>query len=112
MAFFLMRCLHHPDMTDRRDATRADHRAWVGSGGRGLVSVLIGAALLDDTGAGIGNFGILEARSAADARSFAEGDPFARAGIVAQIEITALPGSFQAARIAEPMSARLSPEPG
>lgn len=88
MPFFLMRCLHHPGRDADRDRLRADHRAWVASGGEGLASVLIGSALLDDGGTGAGNFGILEAASAADARRFAEGDPFAMGGVVRQIEIT------------------------
>ncbi|MFN3274232.1 MAG: YciI family protein [Paracoccus sp. (in: a-proteobacteria)] len=107
MGFFLMRCLHHPGMAERRDALRAEHRVWVGSGGRGLVSVLIGSALLGEDGDSIGNFGILEARSIGDARRFAEGDPFAAAGIVRDIDITPLPDGFQAARITDPMSPRL-----
>ncbi len=108
MAFFLMRCLHHPGMEKARDRLRPDHRAWVASGGDGLVSVLIGSALLDDAGRGIGNFGILEAGCADDARSFARGDPFAQAGIVRQLELTPLPDGFQAARISDPMSPRLA----
>lgn len=107
MGFFLMRCLHHPGMDARRDALRPAHREWVGSGGGGKVSVLIGAALQDDEGSSIGNFGILEAASRADAQAFAEGDPFARDGIVADIELTPLPDTFQAHRIADPMSPRL-----
>ncbi|KAA2314702.1 hypothetical protein DL237_06770 [Pseudooceanicola sediminis] len=107
MAFFLMRCLHHPDQDAARDTLRPDHRVWVTSGGDGLVSVLIGSALTDATGGSIGNFGILEAATPDDARRFAEGDPFARAGIVADIDITPLPDSFQAQRITDPMSPRL-----
>lgn len=67
--------------------------------------MLIGSALLDDGGTGAGNFGILEAASAADARRFAEGDPFAMGGVVRQIEITPLPDSFQQDRIARRMTA-------
>lgn len=89
-----------------RDTHRAEHRAWVQSGGEGRAIVLIGSALLGPDGSAIGNFGILEAESEADARAFAEGDPFNRAGIVETIELTALPDGFQAHRIAEPMTAR------
>jgi uncharacterized protein len=106
MAYFLMRCLHHPGMDARRDAHRPRHREWVGSGGNGLVCVLIGSALTDDSGGSVGNFGILEARSAADALAFAEGDPFAKEGIVREIVLEALPDTFQAQRI-DPMSPRL-----
>lgn len=108
MAYFLMRCLHHPGRDADRDRIRPDHRQWVGSGGAGLVSVLIGSAMQGDDGAGIGNWGVLEARNLADARRFAEGDPFNKAGIVAGIEVTTLPDGFQAARISDPMSPRLS----
>ncbi|MFV0383956.1 YciI family protein [Paracoccus sp. (in: a-proteobacteria)] len=107
MAFFLMRCLHHPGKDADRDRIRPEHRQWVGSGGGGMVAVLIGSAMQDDTGASIGNWGILEARTAGDAHSFAEGDPFNKAGIVSKIDITPLPDGFQADRIGNPMSPRL-----
>tara|TARA_Y100000815_G_scaffold244182_1_gene242228 strand:- start:310 stop:642 length:333 start_codon:yes stop_codon:yes gene_type:complete len=107
MAFFLMRCLNNPDVHELREQIRPEHRAWVSSGGNGLVSVLIGSALVDDESRSCGNFGILEAKSRADAEAFAEGDPFRRAGIVATIELTPLPDTFQAGRISEPMSPRL-----
>ncbi|MBE3639255.1 YciI family protein [Mangrovicoccus algicola] len=107
MAYFLMTCLHHEDPAQAREVLRPRHRAWVGSGGEGRVSVLIGSALTDAAGASIGNFAILEAPDSATARAFAEGDPFARAGLVSSIEITPLPPGFQAHRIAEPMSPRL-----
>ena len=104
--FFLMRCLHHTDKDAARDVHRPAHRAWVQSGGEGLAVVLIGSALLGANGASIGNFGILHADSPEKARAFAEGDPFHQAGIVATIELTPLPDTFQAHRIGEPMTAR------
>lgn len=104
--FVLMRCLHHPGQDGSRDVHRPAHRAWVQSGGDGTATVLIGSALLDENDEAIGNFGILEAADLAHARAFAEGDPFNRAGIVAAIELTPLPDSFQAHRISEPMTAR------
>ncbi|MFN7009145.1 MAG: YciI family protein [Allorhizobium sp.] len=104
--FFLMRCLHHQDMDAAREVHRPAHRAWVQSGGEGRALVLIGSALLGADGAPIGNFGILQADSPEKARAFAEGDPFNRAGIVATIELTPLPDTFQAHRIGEPMTAR------
>lgn len=91
-------------MDSKRDIHRAEHRDWVKSGGNGLAAVLIGSALVDDDGAAIGNFGILQASDMDSARGFAEGDPFARAGIVATIELTPLPDTFQAHRITEPMT--------
>jgi uncharacterized protein YciI len=104
--FFLMRCIHHPNKDLDRDEHRPAHRAWVQSGGEGGALVLIGSGLLDKTGKAIGNFGILETRTLHDAQAFAEGDPFNAVGIVATIEITALPENFQAHRISDPMTAR------
>ncbi|MCM2497912.1 YciI family protein [Neorhizobium galegae] len=104
--FFLMRCLHHEGQDAARDTHRPSHRAWVQSGGEGLAAVLIGSALVDEGGSSIGNFGIIEATSLVEAQAFAEGDPFNRAGIVAAIELTQLPDTFQAARISDPMTPR------
>jgi uncharacterized protein YciI len=105
--FVLMRCLHKPGQDAARDEHRPAHRAWVGTGGNGLVSVLIGSAILTDSGETAGNFGILEAKSLEDARAFAEGDAFNTAGIVEKIELIPLPDTFQAQRITDPMSPRL-----
>lgn len=99
-----MVCDHHPGAAAARDALRPAHRAWVASGGGGLARVLVGSALWDGAGAGIGNFGILESESEARARAFAAGDPFARGGVVARITLTRLADSFQADRIARPMT--------
>jgi uncharacterized protein len=97
--FFLMVCHHHPGQDAARDRLRPDHRAWVASGGGGLAQVLVGSALWDDAGAGIGNFGLLSAASQADALAFAQGDPFNQGGVVARIELTRLADTFQADRI-------------
>ncbi|MBD0415350.1 YciI family protein [Oryzicola mucosus] len=104
--FFLMRCLHHPEQDDARDTHRPAHRAWVQSGGNGIAAVLIGSALVDHEGGSLGNFGIIEAESLEAARAFAEGDPFHLNGVVAEIDLTPLPDTFQAHRISEPMTAR------
>ncbi|MGB3336055.1 MAG: YciI family protein [Devosia sp.] len=104
--YFLMRCLHHAGQDVARDTHRPAHREWVRTGGDGLAAVLIGSALVDDAGIALGNFGILKAKDLSQAHAFAEGDPFNRAGIVTSIELTALPDTFQAHRIAEPMTAR------
>lgn len=102
--YFLMRCLHHSGMSETRDIHRAEHRDWVKSGGNGLAVVLVGSALLDAAGNAAGHFGLLSAENEADARAFAEGDPFALGGIVHTIELTRLPDTFQAHRITDPMS--------
>lgn len=103
MAYWLMICRHRPGMDALREQTREAHRAHVASGGGGIARVLIGSALTQDDGtAGLGNFGVLEADSRENAQRFAESDPYALAGLVEAIEITALPARFPASRI-DPM---------
>jgi len=106
MSYFLMQCFHHEGMDAARDTHRPAHRAWVASGGDGRAIVLVGSATVDAAGGSTGNFGILEAASETDARAFAEGDPFNKAGIVSRIALTPLPDTFQAHRIADPMTPR------
>jgi uncharacterized protein YciI len=97
--YFLMICQHHADIADLRDSLRPQHRDWVASGGGGLAVVLTGSALWDDSGAGIGNFGILQADSEDKAWAFAKGDPFALGGVVRDITLTRLADTFRAERI-------------
>lgn len=101
MMYFLMVCHHNDgdDIARKRDELRPLHRDWVASGGNGLAVVLTGAALWDDAGNGIGNFGVLQAPDAASARSFAEGDPFAKGGVVRDMTLTRLADTFRAERI-------------
>ena len=104
MAFFLMRCIHNDGQDEKRNKARATHRDWVKSGGDGLASVLVGSALLNKNGQSAGHFGILEAESLQDAERFAVEDPFNMSGVVATIEITPLPDTFQADRIPNRMT--------
>lgn len=97
--FFLMICYHHEGATAQRDALRPRHRDWVTTGGNGLALVLTGSALWDDSGLGIGNFGILQAATETQARAFAEGDPFFLGGVVREITLIRLADAFQAVRI-------------
>ena len=78
---FIMTCRHHVGTAEMREANRASHRRWVDTGGDGLVSVLIGSAIVDDQQNNVGHFGILEAESQANALAFAEGDAFFTAGM-------------------------------
>jgi uncharacterized protein YciI len=102
--FFLMENIHHPGKQAERDRLRPHHRNWVGSGGIGLCSVLIGSALWDAEGEAIGHWGVLEAKSEDDAREFSEGDPFYAEGVVAELRLTRLADGFQAHRIPDRMS--------
>ena len=99
--FFLMICHHHegPEIGTLRDSLRPAHRDWVASGGDGAAIVLTGAALWDEAGIGIGNFGILQAETEDAARAFAEGDPFATGGVVRALTLTRLADGFRADRI-------------
>ncbi|MFZ3582867.1 YciI family protein [Loktanella sp. DJP18] len=101
--FFLMQCTHHPDMDATRDALRPDHRAWVATGGDGLARVLVGSATLHPDMTALGNFGILQSESEANAMAFAQGDPFAKGGVVSDIRLIRLADGFQAHRI-DPMT--------
>lgn len=102
--FFLMECRHRDARDADRDTHRPAHRDWVRSGGDGRASVLIGSALWDDAGRAIGHWGVLEVATEADARAFAEGDPFAAGGIVAETRLTRLADTFQANRIPDRMT--------
>ena len=107
--YWLMICRHRPGEEARRAELRAAHRAHVASGHDGRVKVLIGSALtVDDAVHAVGNFGVLEAPDRSTALGFAEADPYARAGIVESIEITALAATFQAHRI-DPMTVSAAP---
>lgn len=102
--YWLMVCRHRANASDLREQHREAHRQHVATGGGGLAKVLIGSAVTEDDGETLaGNFGILEAPSREAARAFAENDPYARAGLVESIEITALASRFQAYRI-DPMT--------
>jgi uncharacterized protein YciI len=99
-----MICRHRPNASDLREQHQDTHRRHVSTGGDGLAKVLIGSALTDDDGeTPIGNFGVLEAPSREAAVAFARQDPYALAGCVESIEITALASRFQAHRI-DPMT--------
>jgi uncharacterized protein len=101
--FWLMQCHHHPGKEAERAAARDRHRAHVVSGG-GCARVLIGSALLGADGVTpTGNFGVIGAASRDDVLAFARSDPYFLAGIVRDIEIIALPDTFQAHRI-DPMT--------
>ncbi|MFT4743459.1 MAG: hypothetical protein ACI91Z_001434 [Yoonia sp.] len=95
--FFLMQCHHHADKAPDHHTHRPAHREWVGLGGNGLASVLIGSAMRDENGHG--NFGILETTTKADAHAFAQGDPINRHGIVREISLIRLADGFQHQRI-------------
>src|SRR5436305_3908212 len=102
--YWLMTCRHRADAADLREQHRDAHRLHVSTGGDGLAKVLIGSPLTEDDGeTPVGHFGVLEASSRDAAAAFARQDPYALAGIVESIELTARASRFQANRI-DPMT--------
>ncbi|MCA2011273.1 YciI family protein [Cereibacter sphaeroides] len=97
--YFLMRCTHRENADEARDALRPAHREWNRSGANGLVSVITGSALWTDEGVALGHWGVIEAASMADARTYIEGDPFVTGGVVTGIELTRMADGFAADRI-------------
>ena len=80
------------------DTHRAEHRAWVQSGGEGRAVVLIGSALLDEDGQAIGNWGVLQAADMGECpRLCRRRCPFFAQVSSASVELTPLPETFQGA---------------
>jgi uncharacterized protein YciI len=83
--YFLITCKDRPGVLDQRMALRPEHLAyWQGLG---EAVKLGGPRLADDQPCG--SFFLVEADHLAAARTIAEGDPFARDGIFAEIEVFA-----------------------
>jgi uncharacterized protein YciI len=83
--YFLITCKDRPGVLDQRLALRPEHLAyWQGLG---EAVKLGGPRLAEDQPCG--SFFLVEAADLDAARAIAEGDPFARDGIFAQIEVTA-----------------------
>jgi len=75
-----------PDAPARRQAARAEHLA----GAKELAAagqLVLGGALLDDTGAMIGSVLLLEAEDAAAARALVAADIYTAGGVWQQVEI-------------------------
>ncbi|WP_088347822.1 MULTISPECIES: YciI family protein [Rhodomicrobium] len=68
-----------------RLATRPEHLAYLSSLGEKLRA---GGALLDEDGKNpIGSLILIEAATLEEARAIAQGDPFAKAGVFASVEV-------------------------
>ena len=97
--FFLMIARDKPDMLDTRAQTRAAHKAYLrlpGLPGR----CVMGAPLAEDDESTMkGTFLVIEAPSRAAAQDFADGDPYAKAGIFDSCEIITLHTAFDAGQI-------------
>jgi uncharacterized protein YciI len=97
--YFLMIARDRPGLLEVRLATRPAHKAYLrepGLPGR----CVMGAPLADDDEATMkGTFLVIEAPNRAAAEAFADGDPYAKAGLFEAREIIALHSAFDAAQI-------------
>lgn len=107
MEYYLLTSSHKESSAPEREALHSRHVAWVESGGMGVVSVLAGAPTLTDNGIA-GNFFVLEAKSLADAKAFAEGDPFVVGHCVETSDLRQL-AEFSPNDMSTPLSPRLTP---
>ena len=84
MPVFSVICRDKPSSVDLRMATRPDHLDYLKSSG---TKVWIGGPMLDDDEKPIGSVLLIEAASKIDAQKFADGDPYAKAGLFDSVEI-------------------------
>jgi uncharacterized protein YciI len=84
--FFAVIARDHPDSTALRAQTKVRHSAHLDAATEGL-RVLQTGPLLDEKGAEAGSLLILEANAIEAVQAFMEADPYARAGLFAQVEI-------------------------
>ena len=82
---FALICTDKPDSLAIRLANRPDHVAHLESLGDTLV--FAGPFMMDDGATMNGSLIVIEAASLEAARSIAAGDPFAKAGVFASVEI-------------------------
>ena len=79
-------CVDKPNSMDVRMANRPEHIEYLKSKEG---QILVGGALLTEDGEGmLGSLLVIDAADAAAARAFADGDPFAKAGLFQSVSIT------------------------
>ena len=79
-------CVDKPNSMDVRMANRPEHIEYLKSKEG---QILMGGALLTEDGEGmLGSLLVIDAAYAAAARAFADGDPFAKAGLFQSVSIT------------------------
>lgn len=83
MAVFAVTDVYAPDSSAARDATRAEHRAYLSSLHE-EGTVLVSGPLPASDGAPDGALIVVQAPSAGDAVALLDADPFRREGLVAQ----------------------------
>ncbi len=83
--FYALICTDNPNSLDLRLANRPDHVAYLKSLGDTLV--LAGPFTKDDGETMNGSLIVVEAPSREAAKKIADGDPFAKAGLFASVEV-------------------------
>jgi hypothetical protein len=86
MTQFVLTCLDHPGVLDRRLATREAHLAYIAEHG---AAVKLGGPLLDDQGQPVGSLIILEVEDRTAAEAFAAKDPYRQANVFERVDIRA-----------------------
>lgn len=86
MPLFTLAGHDKPDAFALRAATRDAHLLHLAAHAD---RVRLGGPWLDGEGRSVGSLLVIEAADAADARAFADADPYARAGLFARVEVTA-----------------------
>ena len=83
---FLIEAIDKPDSRDLRSQTRAEHLAYLDANLDRLI--LAGATWTDDDQTATGSVLVVDVDSRAEAEAFAENDPYARAGVFADVMIS------------------------
>ncbi len=87
MKFFALISTDVPNGTAIRDANKDRHKSHLDSAS-GTLAVLQSGPLLDADGAAIGSLIIFRAESVSQIQEFADNDPYAKAGLIADRKIT------------------------
>ncbi|HKV00146.1 MAG TPA: YciI family protein [Vineibacter sp.] len=83
---FCIQCFYRPGGADERFAVRTRHLAHMAAA---LPRTIAGGQLLDDNGAAIGMFVVLDVPSRRDAEAFMATEPYNVAGLFATVSIVA-----------------------
>ncbi len=81
---FTIRCTDKPDRLALRLATRPDHLAYLQ---RNLDKLVLVGPVLDEEGRPKGSFYVVDVADRAEAERLAADDPYAKAGLFAQVEL-------------------------
>jgi uncharacterized protein len=84
MPEFVLICRDKDAHFELRAATRSDHLTYIKEAGD---RVLLAGPILDNEGRPVGSILTIKAENDSDARRFAEGDPYANAGLFAETQI-------------------------